>query len=73
MENYPVLSLVVRFGTPAAIGLGLLSAAIVLALLLGPFGWLAAPVALIVGAVVSALAKSYVELVVLITEMLVPR
>jgi hypothetical protein len=73
MQSYPILSLIVRFGTSAAIAVAVLVAGLAFWLLLGAMGWPAAIAALLIGAIVFVLAKSYVELVVLITEMLLPR
>lgn len=73
MQQFPVLNLIVRYGAHAAIVVAIFAAALVLWLLYGSMGWAAVAVALVTGGVVFVLAKSYVELIVLITEMLVPR
>jgi hypothetical protein len=73
MEQYPVLNLITRHGLVAAIAMAVFAGILSLWLLYGPLGWLAAIIALLIGGVAFVIAKSYVELVVLITEMLVPR
>lgn len=73
MEQFPVLNLITRYGRVAAIVLAVLACALSLWLLLGPLGWVAAIGALAIGGLTFIIARSYVELVVLITEMLVPR
>lgn len=73
MERFPALGLIVKYGSLGAALLALGCAAFVSALLwpLWGAGGLAAGVG--VGAVAYLLAKSFVELVIILTEMLVPR
>jgi hypothetical protein len=73
MEKFPTLRLIVRYGPMAVPALTI--AAIVIVTWLGwPWlGLLAIPLALFVGALVYLLARSYVELVALISEMLMPQ
>ena len=73
MERFPALGLIVRFGALGAAGLAI-GCALLLALLLWPL-WAAASLvaASLAGAIVYLLAKSFVELVIILTEMLVPR
>ena len=73
MEKYPVLKLIVRYGQAAAVALALL--VLGLGLFIGgqAWGWPAIPLAILLALVVFVLAKSYVELVLLVTDMLVPR
>ena len=73
MERYPVLGFITRHGRVLAWVVGVLAALLTFMLLHGPFGMLAALAALVVGAMAFALAKSYVELVTLVCDMLVPR
>jgi hypothetical protein len=73
MERYPVLDLILRYGKTASIGVGLLAAVVVAGLGWPALGWIAVGLAAIAGIVVFVLAKSYVEIVTIITEMLVPR
>lgn len=73
MEKYPMLNFTVRYGGPASIALAVIVAALLLWLGLTPWGWAAIIVAALGGAIVFVVLKSYVELVVLVTDMLVPR
>lgn len=73
MERFPALDLVVRFGGPGAILLAVAVAAAALAGLWPVVGWIAAPVALAIGALAYLISKSAVEIVTIVTEMLVPR
>ncbi len=73
MERFPVLDMILRCGTPGAIAASVLLAVLTGAVAWPPLGWLGIVIALVVGALVFVVAKSYVELVTLITEMLVPR
>lgn len=73
MERFPILDLILRFGTPAGIILALASGALTLLWAWTLIGWVAVLPALVVGGLIFIVAKSYVELVTLITEMLVPR
>jgi hypothetical protein len=73
MERYPVLDLILRYGKIGSLAAAILAAALVAGLGWAALGWIAIVLALIVGAVVFILAKSYVEIVTIITEMLVPR
>lgn len=73
MEQYPILAMIVRFGSPVSIILAMVGTLLALFLLYLPLGWVAFPFAAIIGGVIYVLAKSYVELIVMITEMLVPR
>jgi len=73
MERFPVLDLILRYGAAASVVLALVGAALVLLLAWPVMAWIAAPVALLAGAVIFVLGKSYVEIVTIVTEMLVPR
>ena len=72
MEKFPFLSLVVKHGVMASAAVAVLAALFVLTLT-WPF-WSAASLvpAVVLGALVLVVARSFVELVVLITEMLLP-
>jgi hypothetical protein len=72
MERYPVLALVLRHGTTGAAALGVLVALLVGGLTYATLSWLGPLVGILLGAVVYVLGKSYVEIVTIITEMLVP-
>jgi hypothetical protein len=73
MERYPILDMILRFGTPAAIVLSILGGMLVFALTWALLGWFALAAAVVVAGLIFIVAKSYVELITLITEMLVPR
>jgi hypothetical protein len=71
MEQFPVLGFIVRFGTYSAIGLALISGAMADVLTWAALGLAALPLAAVVVIVVFRIAKSYVEIVTIITDMLV--
>lgn len=73
MERFPALGLIVRHGALGAALLALGCAAFLSVLLWQVWGAGALFVGVIAGGVVYLLAKSFVELVVILTEMLVPR
>jgi hypothetical protein len=73
MERFPVLDLILRFGNPAAVVLALAGGALTLIVTWALIGWFAILAAAVVAGLIFVVAKSYVELVTLITEMLVPR
>ena len=73
MENYPIINLLHRHGKILAAGLALCMPLGALALFLTGTSWLALPTGLVAGAVVYVLARSYVELIHIITETLMPR
>jgi len=72
LERFPVLRSLIRFGKPIAILLGLLVAVITLSLLPSSLGWLSTVIALGVGGLVLVIILGLVELIVLITEFLIP-
>lgn len=72
MERYPVLDFILRYGKAASIGVALLAAFVVAGMGWQALGWVAVGLAVIAGVIVFVLAKSYVEIVTIITEMLVP-
>lgn len=73
MERYPVLNFILRYGKVASVAAAILAAVAIAGLGWQALGWLAIVLAIVAGAVVFVLAKSYVEIVTIITEMLVPR
>ncbi len=73
MNDYPVLRLIVRYGTAGAIALSLAVFAVIAWLGYETLGVLAIVLAALVGVVTFVVAKSYAELVRIITEMLLPR
>jgi hypothetical protein len=73
MDKYPVLAFIVRYGTPVAIALAVVAAALTLWIGFPLIGWASIIVAAVAGGVLLLVALSYVELVRLITEMLLPQ
>jgi hypothetical protein len=73
MDKYPVLAFIVRYGTPVAIALAVVAAALTLWIGFPLIGWASIIVAVVAGGVLLLVALSYVELVRLITEMLLPQ
>jgi fumarate reductase flavoprotein subunit len=72
-SRFPVLDMIVRYGNVAAALLGPLTALIAAWPLWSTLGIASVPVALVAGGLVYILVRSYVEIVTLITEMLMPR
>ena len=73
MENYPVIHLLTRHGQLLAALLGAAMPAAALLLFLTGLSWPVLPIGAFAGAVVYVLARSYVELIHIITETLMPR
>lgn len=73
MENYPVIHLLTRHGQILAALLGAAVPAAALLLFLTGVAWPVLPIGAFAGAVVYVLARSYVELIHIITETLMPR
>jgi hypothetical protein len=73
MERFPLLSLTLRHGAAGSILAALLAAAIVVAAAWPALGPLGIVLGALAGLVIYVLARSYVELVTIVTEMLVPR
>lgn len=73
MERYPVLHLAVRYGNWIALIAALVTAIAVFGLTYAPLGWPAIPLAFVVAAFIGLLGLSYVELIRLIAEMLLPQ
>ena len=73
MENYPIISLLHRHGTTLAAVFALCMPLGALALFLAGMAWPVLPIGVFAGVVVYVLARSYVELIHIITETLMPR
>lgn len=73
MENYPIINLLHRHGTILAAGLAACVPFGALAFFLAGMAWPVLPIGILAGAVVYVLARSYVELIHIITETLMPR
>jgi hypothetical protein len=73
MNSYPIINFLVRFGKWVAIVLAVLPLLVGLYLAATGAGWLMLPGGIVVGAIVYVVVKSYVELVCLIADMLLPK
>jgi len=73
MHDYPILRLIVRYGGIGATVMSVVVFALVAWLGYAALGGLAIVLGALVAVVVYILAKSYAELVRIITEMLLPR
>ena len=73
MENYPVVSIILAYGKPLAAGLaGLLPVGALLMALTG-WSWLLLPAGLLLGVVVYGLLLSYVEIIRINADTLLPK
>jgi len=72
LERFPVLRGLIRFGKPLAMILGALTAIITFNLLPSSLGWLSPLIALGIGGFILIIILGVVELIVLITEFLIP-
>jgi len=72
LERFPVLRSLIRFGKPIAMVLGALAAIITFSLLPSSLGWLSPLIALGIGGFILIIILGVVELIVLITEFLIP-
>ena len=73
MDRYPVLAGIVRFGTIGSALLALFAAAMIVVINWASLGALAVLIAAVTGGVIFIVGRSYVEIVTILTEMLVPR
>lgn len=72
-QNYPVVQLLVRHGAMVAIAIGVVPVLFGLYWAVAGFGAVYAVGGLIAGAIAYLFVKSYVELVTIITDMLLPK
>ncbi len=72
LERFPVLRNLIRFGKPIAIILGVFASLLTFSLLSASLGWLTPLIALGVGGLILVIILGVVELIVLITEFLIP-
>lgn len=72
-KAYPVVRLLVKHGTVLSVAVGVVLAVSGVWSALAGFGWAWAPAGLLAGGFGGLIMRSYVELVRLITEMLLPR
>ena len=73
MENYPVVSIILAYGKPLAAGLAALLPIGALLMVLCGWSWLVLPFALLLGIVVFGLLLSYVEIIRIIADTLLPK
>ena len=73
MEKYPVLGFIVRWGGACAAALALIAGAAAAVALFPAWGPAALVAGVVAGGVVFGLARSYVELVRLIVDLLLPQ
>ena len=73
MQKYPVIDFLLRHGHRFAIAVALLPAIAGICLASAGWGWPVAVGGVLAGAILYVLAKSYVELVALIADMLLPK
>jgi fumarate reductase flavoprotein subunit len=72
-SRFQMLDRVVRYGGPAAYLLSPLAALALAGLTWGPLGWFSLPLGAVAGGVTYVLIRCFVEIVILITELLVPK
>jgi hypothetical protein len=72
MQQYPILNFIVRNGMACAVVLAVLAVVGIAGAGWIVWGWVALPAGIVCGLVIFVLAKSYVEIVALITDMLLP-
>ena len=73
MPNYPVINFLVRHGNRFAVAVALIPVVAGLAMAYTGWGWPCAVGGIVAGAVLYVIAKSYVELVAIIADMLLPK
>lgn len=73
MPNYPIIQFLVRHGHPFAIGVALLPALAGIGIFLAGGAWFYGVGGIAGGAVLYVLMKSYVEMVAIIADMLLPK
>ena len=73
MDDYPTVKLILRWGDQMAIGAALAPPLIALALLADGWSWPTLLVGCCLGAAVFVLARSYVELIRIIADTLLPK
>ena len=72
LERFPVLRSLIRFGKPIAMIIGLLASILTFSFLPSSLGWLSPLIALSVGGLILVIILGVVELIILITEFLIP-
>ena len=72
-KAYPIVRLLVKYGNALAIAVGAVLAIAGIWAALAGFGWAWAPVGAMTGAFAGLMLRSYVEVVRLIADMLLPR
>lgn len=73
MDDYPTVKLILRWGNQMAIAAALAPPLIALALLTAGWSWPTLLAGVCIGAAVLVLARSYVELIRIIADTLLPK
>ncbi len=73
MENYPVVSIILAYGKPLAAGLAALLPLGALLMVFCGWSWLLLPVGVGLGLIVFGLLLSYVEIIRIIADTLLPK
>ena len=73
MDRYPFLGWIVRFGTVGSVLLAAFTAVMIVVINWASLGALAVVIAVVTAAVIVVIGRSFVEIVTILTEMLVPR
>jgi hypothetical protein len=73
MERFPALELIVRFGNIGSVLIAICAACFTSILLLPIIGWWGFAASVVVGALLFLVCKSYVEIITILCDMLVPR
>ncbi len=73
MQQYPTVNFILRHGTMLAIGLAALVPLGALAMIFAGWSWLILPVGFVLGFVAFGLLMSYVEIIRIISDTLLPK
>ena len=73
MEQYPTVAFILRHGKPLAVALAALIPLGALALVMSGWSWWVLPTGLILGVVAFGLLMSYVEIIRIIADTLLPK
>lgn len=73
MSKYPMLNLIVRHGAAGSVVVAVVLFALIVAIAQPAMGWVSIAVALFFASLAYVVGRSYVELVKLISEMLMPQ
>ncbi len=73
MDQYPTVSLILKHGKALAIGLAALIPLAALLLIANGWTWFVLPAGLVIGAIAYGLLMSYVEIIRIIADTLLPK